>query len=105
MTIVQGADHLTCDCLCMLPSQTVHLYNCVFWERGLFPATIRDAMVCGKVINCVPRGNDGSRLTSDKGREKITHPGQDCSPRQRGSFRQHLQCHADLQCELCTLGE
>ena len=36
---------------------------------------------------------------------EATHPGKDCAPRQRGSFRHHLRCHADLRCELCSQGE
>ena len=36
---------------------------------------------------------------------KTTHPGKDCMLRQRGSFRHHLRCHADLWCELCSQGE
>ena len=64
-----------------------------------------DAMVCGKAINCIPRGNDGNRLTSDRRREETTHPGKECMPRQRGSFRHNLRCYAYLQCELCSQGE
>ena len=106
MTILQAADHPTCDCLCVLPSQTLCIITTVCIGReDSAQLPLGDAMVCGKVINCVPRGNNGSRLTSDKGREKTTHPGKDCVPRQRGSFRHHLRYHADLQCELCSWGE
>ena len=90
----------------MLPSQTLCIITTVCTRRedsAKLPSG--DTVVCGKAINCVPRGNNGSRLTSHRGRKKTTHPGKDCAPRQRGSFRHHLRCHADLWYEVCSQGE
>ena len=106
MTFLHMADHLTCDCLCTLPSQTLCIFTTVCIGReDSAQLPLGDAMVHGRAINSAPRGNNGKRLTSDRGREETTHPGKDCAPRQKGSFRHHLRCHVDLQCKLCSQGE
>ena len=84
--------------LCIFPSECIGREDSVQLPSG-------DIVVHGKVINCIPRGNNSSRLTSDKGREKTTHPRKDCAPRQRGSSRYHPRYHADMQCKPCSLGE
>ena len=82
MTIVHVVDCPTCDCLCTLPSQTLCITTSVCTRRGdSAQLPLQDVMVYGKAMNCVPRGNNGSRLTPDKGREKTTHPRKDCVTR------------------------
>ena len=97
MKLLQDANCLTCDSLCMLPSQTLCIITTVCTRKeDSAQLPLGDAMVHGKAINYVPRGNNASRLTSDRGREKTTHPGKNCAPRQRGSFRHHPKCCGDL---------
>ena len=105
MTFLQAANHWTCDCLCLLPSQTRCIFTTVCIRReDSAQLPMGDAMVHGKAINCIPRGNYSNRPTSDRGREETTNPRKDCVPRQRVSFRHHPRCHADLWCGTLLMG-
>ena len=104
MTILQAANCLICDCLCTLPSQALCIFTTVCIGREDSAQQLRRmpwSMVRQSIVS--PGGNNSYGPTSDRGRDETTHPRKDCVPRQRGSFRHHLRCHAALWCKQCSL--
>ena len=83
----------------------MHLYNCVIGREDSAQLPLEDAMVHGKVINCIPRGTMAidQLLTEEERKQPI--PGKTGHLDREGSFRHHPRCHSDLQCELCSQGE
>ena len=79
-------------------TSSVHHYNCVYQERGLCQLLSGDAVVHGKAINCVPRGNNSNRLASDRGREETNHPRKDCAP--RGEVASDTTCNVMQICNM-----